>query len=106
MFQFEELAPCCGLQFVALRKSIGVAIPFFGTTVRIHSGAMARRRRERDGHWDTSDQAWLYWGRQGNDVLGVDRFGFTVSSDGKMLFPPFPRTGLSSCLMPVLQLQT
>lgn len=106
MFQFEELAPCCGLQFVALRKSIGVAIPFFGTTVRIHSGAMARRRRERDGHWDTSDQAWLYWGRQGDDVLGVDRFGFTVSSDGKMLFPPFLRTGLSSCLMPVLQLQT
>lgn len=67
MFQFEELAPCCGLQFVALRKSIGVAVPFFRTTVRIHSGAMARRCRERGGHLDTSDQAvtWIHQTRLG-----------------------------------------
>lgn len=29
------------------------------------------------------------------------RFGFTASCDRRIPFPPFPKAGLSSCLMPV-----
>lgn len=35
--------------------------------------------------------------REGKEM----RFGFTASWDRRIAFPPFPKAGLSSCLMPV-----
>lgn len=45
--------------------------------------------RERGSHLNASDEAWVYWEREQDDILGVHRLGFTVSCDRKMPFPLF-----------------
>lgn len=67
--------------------------------MKIHSVAVAIKCRERGSHLDASDEAWVYWEREQDGVLGVHRLGFTVPCDRKMPFPLF-FTELCS-LMPV-----
>lgn len=67
---------------------------------------MARRCRERDSCLDTSDQAWIYWGKEEDDVLGVHRFGFAVSCNRKTLFSLVSQTWAEQLSHAYLQLHT
>jgi len=80
--------------------------PVFCTTVRIHSVARARRHRERDSRLDTSDPAWIYQAREGDDILGFHRFGFNVSCDRKMLSPHISQSWAGQLSDACLQLHT
>lgn len=73
--------------------------PIFHRTVRIFSAAVARRNG--DSCTGASNKTQIYWGRERNHILGMNRFGFIGFCEREMLTAPstpFPIVGLSCCL--------